>query len=119
MVKLQSTLPILSQQGRVLLSLLAFSYLDHQRPAKACALLKVFESLHQEDPDTCLLLAWSQLQSGWAEQALQTLERAARLGASGASFHLLRARCLSSLKRNDEARRAMRAYISARSGEQT
>jgi len=104
----------LSPDSVELLGLLAYVYLENNRPEKAAVLLTALETLGLADARRRLSLALAQLRSGKPESAAATLERAALRGEVDASFHLVRAQALLALQRHAEAAAAMRAYVALR-----
>jgi len=112
--------PLGPRQAEVL-DLLAYIYLDNDRPEKAAVLLAALEALGQADARRRVALALAQLRSGKPDAALATLERALLQGGpnapeTGAALHLVRAQALSALNRRPEAQAAMRAYVTMRAG---
>lgn len=97
-----------------LLGLLAYVYLENNRPEKAAVLLSALETLGAADSRHRLSLALAQLRSGKPDSAAATLERAALRGEVDAPFHLVRAQALLALDRRAEAAAAMRAYVALR-----
>ena len=97
-----------------LMDLLAYLYLQHQRPDKAAVLLAARDLLTPGDARTLLALALARLRAGQPQRALDTLDRLALLGAIDAHFHLVRAQALHALQRAAEAAAAMRAYLAQR-----
>lgn len=104
----------LSPDSIELLGLLAYIYLENNRPEKAAVLLSALETLGVADSRRRLSLALAQLRSGKPESAAATLERAALRGEVDAPFHLVRAQALLALDRRAEAAAAMRAYVALR-----
>ncbi len=97
-----------------LMDLLAYLFLQHQRPDKAAVLLAARDLLAPGDTRTLLALALARLRAGQPQRALDTLDRLALLGAIDAPFHLVRAQALHALDRAPEAAAAMRAYLAQR-----
>ena len=97
-----------------LMDLLAYLFLQHQRPDKAAVLLAARNILAPDDPRALLALALAQVRSAKPQRALNTLEQLALLGAMDAPFHLVRAQALQALDRRDEAAGAMRAFVALR-----
>lgn len=97
-----------------LMDLLAYLYLQHQRPEKAAVLLAARDLLEPGDARTLLALALARLRADQPQRALDTLDRLALLGAIDAPFHLVRAQALHALDRAPEAAAATRAYLAAR-----
>ena len=97
-----------------LIDLLAYIYLQHNRPDKAAVLLAARDLLAPGNARTLLALAVARLRSGQPQRALEALDRLALLGAMDASFHLVRAQALHALERTSEAAAAMRAYLEQR-----
>lgn len=93
------------------MDLLAYLYLQHGLPDKAAVLLSARDRLVPDNVRVLLSLALAQLRSAKPAKALQTLERVAMRGATGAEFHLIRAQALQALQREPEAASAMRAYV--------
>lgn len=104
----------LSDDARQLLSLLAYIYLENNRPEKSAVLLSALDALGQADTRARATLALAQLRAGKPETALTTLDGLAMAGAVDAVFHLIRAQTLLALERRDEAAAAMRAYVALR-----
>lgn len=104
----------LSPDAHELLDLLAYIYLENDRPEKAAVLLAALEALGQADARSLLRLALAQLRSNKPALALDTLDRVAMKGQVDAVFHLIRAQTLQSLNRREEAHAAMRSYVALR-----
>ncbi|MGY6268536.1 type III secretion apparatus assembly chaperone SctY [Achromobacter denitrificans] len=104
----------LKHEARELLSLLAYVYLENNRPEKAAVLLNALRALGLADARELATLALSQLRAGKPETALSTLDALAMQGGVGAPFHLIRSQALLALERRDEAAAAMRAYVASR-----
>jgi Tfp pilus assembly protein PilF len=109
----------LSADGRVLLDLLSYIYIENDRPEKAAVLLAALDELGLTDGRQRVALALAQLRSGKPDTALGTLDRVAMQGAMSPAFHLVRAQTLVVLQRSAEAEAAMRAYVAMRASEQT
>jgi hypothetical protein len=100
-----------------LLDLLAYIYLENDRPEKAAVLLAALDALGLASARQRVSLGLAQLRSDKPEAALATLERLLMQGGPGANaaaFHLVRAQALSALGRAPEAQAAMRAYVALR-----
>ncbi|MGE8547099.1 type III secretion apparatus assembly chaperone SctY [Alcaligenes sp. Marseille-Q7550] len=108
----------LGENGGMLLDLLAYVYLENDRPEKAAALLEALETLELADARRRTALAWAQLRCGKPSAALDTLNQAALQGETGVAFHLVRAQTLVALDRIAEAKAAMQAYINLRANGQ-
>lgn len=104
----------LSQDACQLMSLLAYIYLENDRPEKCSVLLAALDALGQADTRARTTLALAQVRSGKPQSALATLDGLAMSGAVDAVFHLIRAQTLLALDRRDEATAAMRAYVALR-----
>ncbi|QVQ24872.1 tetratricopeptide repeat protein [Achromobacter deleyi] len=104
----------LTHEARELLSLLAYVYLENNRPEKTAVLLNALRTLGLAEPRQLATLALAQLRAGKAETALSTLDGLAMQGGIDAPFHLIRAQTLLALERRDEAAAAMRAYVALR-----
>ncbi len=104
----------LTAASRELLSLLAFIYMENNRPEKAAALLSALEAMNAGDPRSRCTLALAELRAGKPGQALKTLETLALRDPPSAAFHLIRAGCLHELHQPAEAAAAMRAYLALR-----
>ncbi|ARP93553.1 tetratricopeptide repeat protein [Bordetella genomosp. 13] len=104
----------LSADSAELLGLLAYIYLENDRPEKAAVLLSALDALGAAEPRQQVTLALAQLRAGKPETALATLERVALRGAMDAAFHQVRAQALLALDRRPEAAAAMRAYVAMR-----
>jgi len=104
----------LSEDARQLMSLLAYIYLENDRPEKCSVLLAALDALGQADTRARTTLALAQVRSGKPQSALATLDGLAMEGAVDAVFHLIRAQTLLALDRRDEATAAMRAYVALR-----
>ncbi|SAI25136.1 Uncharacterised protein [Bordetella ansorpii] len=100
-----------------LMGLLAYIYLENDRPEKAAVLLAALEALELAEPRQLVTLALAQLRAGKPESALATLERVALRGGMDAAFHLVRAQALLALERQAEAAAAMRAYVAMRASQ--
>lgn len=109
----------LSGDALELLDLLAYVYLENNRPEKAVILLNALSALGQSDVRSLALLALALLRSGKPDAALATLERVAMAGGVDAVFHLVRAQALFALDRTEEAGAAMQAYVALRSAAPT
>lgn len=96
------------------LEVLAFTYLQNNRPCKAAALLAAADRLLPLHARALLMLAMAQLRCGEHTLALATLDKIEGQGAPDAALHLLRARILAACGRLDESRAAMRAFLAAR-----
>lgn len=104
----------LSEDARQLMSLLAYIYLENDRPEKCSVLLAALDALGQADTRARTTLALAQVRAGKPQSALATLDGLAMSGAVDAVFHLIRAQTLLALDRRDEASAAMRAYVALR-----
>lgn len=104
----------LTSDARELLSLLAYVYLENNRPEKSAVLLNALRTLGLADNRQLATLALAQLRAGKSEAALSTLDLLAMQGGVDASFHLIRSQALLALERRDEAAAAMRAYVALR-----
>ena len=104
---------MLSDESRELISLLAFIYLENNRPERATALLHALEAVKASDNRNRCALALAQLRSGKPSRAGHA-GRAGHEGAPTAVFHLLRSDCLQALERHEEAMAAMRAFVALR-----
>lgn len=104
----------LTPDARELLSLLAYVYLENNRPEKSAVLLNALRTLGLADNRQLATLALAQLRAGKSEAALATLDLLAMQGGVDASFHLIRSQALLALERRDEAAAAMRAYVALR-----
>lgn len=104
----------LTPDARELLSLLAYVYLENNRPEKSAVLLNALRTLGLADNRQLATLALAQLRAGKSEAALATLDLLALQGGIDASFHLIRSQALLALERRDEAAAAMRAYVALR-----
>lgn len=104
----------LSSDAIELLDLLAYVYLENNRPEKAVIVLNALSALGQTDARSLTLLGLALLRSGKPETALSTLERVAMSGGVNAAFHLVRAQALFALERSEEAGAAMQAYVALR-----
>jgi ATP/maltotriose-dependent transcriptional regulator MalT len=96
------------------LELLAFTYLQNNRPRKAAVLLMAADRLEILKDRALLMLAMAQQRSGDATQALATLDRLEALGSPNALLHALRARAWAALHQPVESQAAMREYLAAR-----
>ena len=105
----------LSADSVALLGLLAYVYLENDRPDKAAVLLAALDQLGAANARQQVSLALAQLRAGKPEPALATLERVAMRGGVDAVFHLVRAQTLQALERQEESAAAMRAYVAQRS----
>ncbi|MGE8658740.1 MAG: hypothetical protein ACN6O8_18515 [Achromobacter sp.] len=104
----------LPPDARELLSLLAYVYLENNRPEKTAVLLQALRTLGLADGRQLATLALAQLRAGKADAALSTLDGLAMQGGVDAPFHLIRSQALLALERRDEAAAAMRAYVALR-----
>ncbi|RBL79375.1 hypothetical protein DDE05_58405 [Streptomyces cavourensis] len=104
----------LTPEARELLSLLAYVYLENNRPEKTAVVLRALQTLGLADARQLATLALAQLRAGKADAALSTLDLLAMQGGVDAPFHLIRAQALLALARRDEAAAAMRAYVALR-----
>jgi predicted Zn-dependent protease len=105
---------LLADETRELLGLLAYVYLENNRPEKTIVLLKALQALGQADARQLATLALAQLRAGKPDTALSTLDQLAMQGSVDAPFHLIRSQTLQALARSDEAAAAMRAYVALR-----
>ncbi|MBV7485215.1 tetratricopeptide repeat protein [Bordetella sp. BOR01] len=105
----------LDADGADLLGLLAYVYLENQKPDKAVVLLAALDTLGLADSRQQVSLALAQLRVGKPDRALAILEKTAMRGGVDAAFHLVRAQALLAQDRRDEAGAAMRAYVALRS----
>jgi len=110
---------LLSSDALELLGLLAYIYLENNRPEKAVVVLNAISVLGQADTRSLTLLALAQLRSGKPDTALSTLERVAMSGGINAVFHLVRAQALLALGRTEESTAAMQAYVALRTAAPT
>lgn len=94
-----------------LLELLAFLFLENNRPDKAAILFEAMDALGQAEPRHLAGLALARLRAGDPAAALKLLDRMARQGSVDTAFHLIRAQALLALDRHEEAAVAMRAHI--------
>jgi len=104
----------LTPDARELLSLLAYVYLENNRPEKTAVVLNALRTLGLADPRQLATLALAQLRAGKPDAALSTLDQLAMQGGVDAPFHLIRSQALLALERRDEAAAAMRAYVALR-----
>lgn len=104
----------LTPDARELLSLLAYVYLENNRPEKTAVVLNALRTLGLADPRQLATLALAQLRAGKPDAALSTLDQLAMQGGVGTPFHLIRSQALLALERRDEAAAAMRAYVALR-----
>lgn len=104
----------LKHEARELLSLLAYVYLENNRPEKTAVLLNALHALGMAEPRELATLALAQLRTGKPESGLSTLDTLAMQGGADAPFHLIRAQTLLALERREEAAAAMRAYVASR-----
>ena len=104
----------LPPDARELLSLLAYVYLENNRPEKTAVVLNALRTLGQADARQLATLALAQLRAGKPDAALSTLDQLAMQGGVDAPFHLIRSLALLALERRDEAAAAMRAYVALR-----
>ncbi len=93
------------------LAVLAYAYLQHDKPDKAASLLGGLDVLRPNEPQTLRALAAARLRLGRPAEALDVLDRLAMLGAVDAAFQLLRAQALAALERRAEATAAFAAFI--------
>lgn len=93
------------------LAVLAYAYLQNDKPDKAASLLAGLDVLRPNEPQTLRALATARLRSGKPAEALDALDRLAMLGAVDAAFQLLRAQTLGALERRAEAVAAIEAFI--------
>jgi len=104
----------LTPDARELLSLLAYVYLENNRPEKTAVVLNALRTLGLADPRQLATLALAQLRAGKPDAALSTLDQLAMQGGVDAPFPLIRSQALLALERRDEAAAAMRAYVALR-----
>lgn len=104
----------MNQQLYQLLSLLAFTYLEHGKAAKAVTLLEALHEVDANQPRQSMLLALSHLKAGDAESSLNQLERhVRRFGPTGSdhrTFRWIKARALWAVGRHGEARELIDQY---------
>jgi hypothetical protein len=97
------------------LQLLAFTYVQNNRPCKAAVLLAAADRVQDLDERALLMLAMAQQRCGDARLALATLDRVEAMGfPPNALLHALRARSLEALGQPVESQAAMRDYLAAR-----
>lgn len=104
----------LTPDARELLSLLAYVYLENNRPEKTAVVLNALRTLGLADSRQLATLALAQLRAGKPDAALSTLDQLAMQGGVDAPFHLIRSQTLLALERRDEAAAAMRVYVALR-----
>lgn len=104
----------LSSDAHELLGLLAYIYLEHNRPEKSAVLLQALHSLDLATPREQITLALSLLRAGKPEAALDTLDRLALNGLQDAPCHLIRSQALHALHRRAEAQASMQTYLRLR-----
>ncbi len=104
----------MTDDGKSILALLGFAYLQNARPDKAARLLAALDTLEPGQPRTLRALATAQLRNGKPDRALRTLDRLAMAGQADASFHLLRSQALLAAGRAQEAHVAMRTHVQLR-----
>ena len=104
----------LSSDAHELLGLLAYIYLEHNRPEKSVILLQTLNSLELATPREIVTLALSLLRTGKPEAALDALDRLALNGLQNAPCHLIRSQALHALQRTVEAQTAMQTYLRLR-----
>lgn len=106
----------LSSDAHELLGLLAYVYLEHNRPEKSAVLLQALHSLGLATPREQMMLALSLLRTGKPGAALDTLDRLALNGLQDAPCHLIRSQALHALHRRTDARTSMQTYLRLRAG---
>lgn len=106
----------LGENGGALLDLLAYVYLENDRPEKAAVLLSALETLGLANTRQRTALAWAHLRAGKPAAALDALDQLVLQGETGIAFHLVRAQVLVALDRAAEAQAAMQTYIDLRAG---
>lgn len=104
----------MSNDAHELLGLLAYIYLEHNRPEKAVVLLQALYAVGLSNPREQITLALSLLRAGKPEAALEVLDRLALEGIQDAPCHLVRSQALHALERPAEAQASMRAYLRLR-----
>lgn len=97
-----------------LLSLLAYIYLEHNRPEKSVILLQTLHAIGMANPREQTMLALALLRIGKAEVALTRLDELALHGTVDAPYHLVRSQALHALDRKVEARASMQTYLRTR-----
>ena len=104
----------LNSDAHELLGLLAYIYLEHNRPGKSAILLQALHSLGLATPREQITLALSLLRSGKPQAALEALDRLALNGLQNAPCHLIRSQALHALDRRVEAQASMQTYLRLR-----
>lgn len=106
---------VLSDDAHQLIGVLAYVYLQNNRPDRAEILLQALRITGHANTQDLTTLALSSLRAGKPEASLETLDALAMQGEVGAPFHLIRAQALNAVHRRSEAQAAMRAYVESRS----
>lgn len=104
----------LNRDAHELLGLLAYIYLEHNRPEKSAVLLQALHSLDLATPREQITLALSLLRAGKPQAALDALDRLALNGLQDAPCHLIRSQALHALHRRVEAQASMQTYLRLR-----
>ncbi len=104
----------MSRDEQDMVGLMAYFYLQNNRPEKAETLLTALDILVPDQPWTLSTLALAQIRAEHADLSLETLDRLAILGQIDARFHLMRVQALTSLNRMTEADEALQSYLDMR-----
>jgi len=104
----------LSSDAHELLGLLAYIYLEHNRPEKTAILLQALHSLALATPREQTMLALSLLRTDKPQAALDVLDRLALNDLQDATCHLIRSQALHALNRRIEAQASMQTYLRLR-----
>lgn len=105
----------LTSAEHTVLSVVAYSYMQHARYREAAMLLETLDAMQPGNARTLRGLTLAQLRHGKPNKALRTLDRLAMAGGTDAAFHLLRSQVLVALSRPLEAGVAMRSFVQLRS----
>ena len=104
----------ISEEAHELLGLMAYIYLEYNRPEKSVILLQALDAIGSTNSREQAMLALAQLRVGKPDTALDTLDRLALSGTQDASCHLIRSQALHALQRPIEAQAAMQTYLRLR-----
>jgi Flp pilus assembly protein TadD len=104
----------LTDEQATTLHLLGYVNLQNGRPDRAAVLFAALDVLQPGRPEILRALALAQIRRQAPQQALDTLDKLAMTTGVNAGFHLLRARALAQMDRNEEASAAMKSYLHLR-----
>ena len=104
----------ISHDAHELLGLLAYIYLEHNRPDKSVILLQALDAIGFASSREQTTLALALLRTGKPDVALTVLDRLALNGIQDAPCYLIRSQALHALQRPVEAQTSMQTYLRQR-----